>query len=326
MPEIIPRTLQGAPLLVQWYQWGVIVGFVVALAITAWIFVDALRSGRDATVWKSLAAVASVIGIPALLARVHAGFALEMRESLALVAIFSIVGALLALVALLGYAGSRSRNAAVCPVCGQPQEPTWTHCPYHPAPQAVLAVSQPIPITNPAPPQWSSEPFGGAPMPSSSSSPRETLVAGLQPPLNNASGGGGGGAPVPHRGTVILSRDTEPAPLALLIIRSGPYANTTLPLKAGVNTLGRDGLVNDHPIDDVAVSDRHLSIRYQDGHFTATDLDSSNGTFINEQQIAKQVLQSNDVLRIGTTDMVFVQIDQNTTTTTTTGTPKPGGA
>jgi pSer/pThr/pTyr-binding forkhead associated (FHA) protein len=308
MPEIIARTLQGTPLLVQWYQWGVIVGFVAALAITAWIFVDAQRSGRDATVWKSLAAVASVIGIPALLARVHAGFALEMRDSLGLVAIFSGVGALLALSALIGYASTRTASAAVCPVCGQPQEPTWTHCPYHSAPQPVVAVSQPIPITNPAPPDLYPTPFGGSAM-SSSSSPRETLIAGLEPNALKQAGG----APVQHRGTVILSRESEPAPLALLIIKSGPYANTTLPLKAGVNTLGRDGVVNDHPIDDAAVSERHLSIRYQDGHFTATDLDSSNGTFVNDQKIDKQQLQSNDAIRIGKTEMVFVQVGQNPT-------------
>jgi hypothetical protein len=305
MPDIIPRTLQGAPLLVQWYQWGVIVSFVVALASTAWIFVDAQRSGQDATIWKSLAAVASVIGIPALLARVHAGFALEMRDSLGLVAIFSIVGAVLALAAVIGYAGTRNRAAAICPVCGQPQDPTWTHCPYHPAPQPVVAVSSPIPITNPAPPDMSSSPFGGGSM--SSSSPRETLIGGMEPAGLNASAG----APSPKRGTVILSRESEPQPLALLIIKSGPYANTTLPLKAGVNTVGRDGRVNDHPIDDPAVSDRHLSIRYLDGRFTATDLDSSNGTFINNQKIDRQTLQSNDVIRIGKTDLVFVQISQS---------------
>jgi pSer/pThr/pTyr-binding forkhead associated (FHA) protein len=108
---------------------------------------------------------------------------------------------------------------------------------------------------------------------------------------------------------MILSLQPEPAPLALLVIKSGPYANTTLPLKAGVNTLGRDGLVNDHPIDDSAVSDRHLSIRSHEGRFTLTDLDSSNGTFVNEQKIDKQLLHSNDVIRIGKTEMVFVQIE-----------------
>jgi hypothetical protein len=312
MPDIIPRTLQGIPLLVQWYQWGVIVGFIGALVITAWIFVDAQRNGQDATIWKSLAAVASVIGIPALLARVHAGFALEMKDSLALVAIFSVVGALIALVALIGYATVRSRAPQFCAVCGRPQEPGWTHCPYHPAAQSVAHISQPVPITSPAPPAdvpfSSPSPFGVSSM-SSGSSPRETLIGGLEP--NGMNGMKMGGAPAKQHATVFLSRETEAQPLALLVINSGPYANTTLPLKAGVNTLGRDGQVNDHPIDDSAVSERHLSIRYQDGRFTATDLDSTNGTLINGKKIdSRQVLNSNDVIRLGSTDLVFVQVGQ----------------
>jgi hypothetical protein len=301
MPDVIPRTLQNAPLLVQWYQWGVFFEFVAALAITFWIFVDAQRSNQDATMWKSLAAVASVIGIPALLARVHAGFALEMRDSLGLVAVFSMIAAALAVTAVVGFAAHRNRVAALCSVCGQPQEPAWTHCPYHAEPQPVRSVSAPIPITNAAPPPLSATLFG----PSFSSIPGgATVVGGVQPASNN-----GGGALGQQRGTMILSLQPEPAPLALLVIKSGPYANTTLPLKAGVNTLGRDGLVNDHPIDDSAVSDRHLSIRSQEGRFTITDLDSSNGTFVNEQRIDKQLLQSNDVIRIGKTEMVFVQIE-----------------
>jgi hypothetical protein len=304
MPDIIPRTLQGSPLLVQWYQWGVIVGFILALAVTAWIFVDAQRSGQDATLWKSLAAVASVIGIPALLARVHQGFALEMRDSLGLVAIFSIGGAILAVAAAIGYAVSRSRVAAVCPVCGQPQDPTWTQCPYHSAPPPVVPIPAPVPIANSAAPSYMpSDPLGAGMQPGSSS--RETLIAGREQNSVHAPDSANRA-----RGTVILNREPESEPLALLIIKAGPYANTTLSLKAGVNTIGRDGRVNDHPIDDVAVSERHLSIRYADGRFTATDLDSSNGTFVNGERIDKQTLQSNDLVRIGTTEMVFVQVGE----------------
>jgi len=304
VPEIIPRTLQGTPFLVEWYQWGVIVGFLVALAITAWIFFDAQRTGRDATVWKSVAAVASVICIPALLARVHSGFALEMRDSLPLVAIFSIVGSVGAIIAAIGYAGTRNRTAAVCPLCGRPQDPTWTHCPYHSAPQPIPAVSSPVPILSSAPPDFHDS-FGSSSVPPSTG--RETLIAGVPPAVER-----GGGPPSHSRGTVILSRETEAKPLALLIIKSGPYANTTLPLKEGVNTLGRDGRVNDHPIDDPAVSERHLSIRHIDGRFVATDLDSSNGTFVNGQRIDKQPLKTNDVLRVGQTELVFVQVGDAT--------------
>src|SRR5579884_2606147 len=123
--DTIQQALQGTPLFAQWYQWGAVAGFVLALAVTA---------------WKSLAAVASVIGIPALLARFHQGFALEMLDSLSLVLIFSMLGAVLALAAAVGFASTRTRAARLCPVCGQPQDPNWTHCPYHAAPEPVVSV------------------------------------------------------------------------------------------------------------------------------------------------------------------------------------------
>jgi hypothetical protein len=289
MPEIIQRTLQDTPILLEWYSWGAIVGFVGALAIAAWIFIDAQRTGEEATVWKSLAAVASVVGIPALLARAHAGFAFEMRDSLGLVAAFSIAGAVLAVVTLFGYAATRGRASTACPVCGQMQQPGWSQCPYHPALQMKQPTSAPIQFATVAPTEVSS---------------KETRIA------MPGEYGNGSASPVPHRGTVILSRQDEVAPLGLLVISSGQYANTTLPLKAGVTTLGRDGRSNDHKIDDEAVSERHLSIRFQDGKFSATDLDSSNGTFINNERIeGKHVLEANDTVRIGKTSMVFIQVE-----------------
>jgi FHA domain-containing protein len=115
-----------------------------------------------------------------------------------------------------------------------------------------------------------------------------------------------------HRGTVVLSRGSVSTPLALLLINSGPDAHTTLPLIAGVHTLGRAGGAADLPIDDETVSDRHLSIRYQDGHFTAISLDAANGAFVNGKQIGRQTLQPNDEIRVGQTNLVFIPLAQNT--------------
>jgi hypothetical protein len=304
MPDIIPRALQEAPLLVQWFQWGVVVAFLLALGVTTWIFIDAHRSAQDATIWKSLGAVASVMGIPALLVRLHAGFAFEMRDSLAMVAIFSMAATVLAVVTAIGYASTRGPQGRTCRVCGQLQDPTWTRCPFHAMPDPVVPIASPTPITAPAPPSSSSGPVGGSSA-SAPSSGRETLVN-----ANGSSARSANPSSSSSRSTVILNRDAEPEPIAFLIIRSGPYANTTLTLKEGVNTLGRDGRANDHAIDDPAVSERHLSLRYQDRRFTATDLDSSNGSFINNQRIEKQILHSNDIIRIGNTELAFVQIGE----------------
>jgi hypothetical protein len=150
VPEIIPRILQNAPLLVQWYRWGAIVGFVTALAVLIGIAIDARRVARDARLWQSLAATAIVLEIPALLARVQESFALEMRASLAVVAGFSIVGALLSVATLVGYAVARSRVRSTCPQCGQPQDLDWAQCPYHAAPETAEAVSLPTIVDLPA--------------------------------------------------------------------------------------------------------------------------------------------------------------------------------
>ena len=60
MPEIIQRTLQDSPILLQWYSWGAIAGFVGALAIAAWISSmrnvteKKLRCGSRWPPWRAL--------------------------------------------------------------------------------------------------------------------------------------------------------------------------------------------------------------------------------------------------------------------------------
>jgi len=58
-------------------------------------------------------------------------------------------------------------------------------------------------------------------------------------------------------------------------------------------------------IEDPHVSDRQASIRFSDGSFTVTDLDSTNGTFVNEERVQQQALSDGDRVRFGTTDWVF---------------------
>lgn len=93
-----------------------------------------------------------------------------------------------------------------------------------------------------------------------------------------------------------------------LAIVSGPYAGTILPLSSGVTRVGRDGRLNDHVIDDDAVSELHLSIRFRDGVFILTDMDSENGTQVNSRPVEQQQLSPNDTILIGRTRLTFMQI------------------
>jgi HD-GYP domain-containing protein (c-di-GMP phosphodiesterase class II) len=72
-------------------------------------------------------------------------------------------------------------------------------------------------------------------------------------------------------------------------------------LTAGVTiTAGRTAACDIH-LDDDAVSRRHCSFELQGGHVVVTDLDSANGTYVNERPVQRARLGAGDVVRIGST-------------------------
>src|SRR5947209_1734309 len=104
MPDVLQLVPQDQSIILEWYRWGVIVSFFLTLVVMIYIFVDAARAEQEATLWKSIVAVASVLSIPALLARLHAGFANNMRgDPLIIVAVLSMLAVLLAVVAAIGH-------------------------------------------------------------------------------------------------------------------------------------------------------------------------------------------------------------------------------
>ncbi|MGB8699195.1 MAG: FHA domain-containing protein, partial [Thermosynechococcaceae cyanobacterium] len=70
-------------------------------------------------------------------------------------------------------------------------------------------------------------------------------------------------------------------------------------------TIGRDQ-TNDLAIPHPTVSRFHSRIERRDGSFVVTDLNSSNGTYINGQQVTRPVaLRANDTIRIGPCSLVL---------------------
>jgi pSer/pThr/pTyr-binding forkhead associated (FHA) protein len=63
-------------------------------------------------------------------------------------------------------------------------------------------------------------------------------------------------------------------------------------------TIGRD-VENDIQIDNVAVSGEHARILKGPDHYFIEDLNSTNGTFVNEEKITKRILEENDAITIG---------------------------
>lgn len=58
-------------------------------------------------------------------------------------------------------------------------------------------------------------------------------------------------------------------------------------------------------LTDQFMSARHAVIRHEEGSFVLVDLDSTNGTFVNDQQVSKEELIDNDRIRLGKSDLKF---------------------
>jgi len=58
--------------------------------------------------------------------------------------------------------------------------------------------------------------------------------------------------------------------------------------------------------DDASVSSHHAEIVLEGAAYHLHDLGSTNGTFVNEEQITDSVLQHGDQIRVGAIEMVFL--------------------
>ena len=62
-------------------------------------------------------------------------------------------------------------------------------------------------------------------------------------------------------------------------------------------------------IADASVSRRHSQIEKEDGHFVIADLESLNGTFVNDVPVKRRKLQHGDRVRIGDSQFIFLTHD-----------------
>jgi hypothetical protein len=98
-----------------------------------------------------------------------------------------------------------------------------------------------------------------------------------------------------------------------VVLRDRPMLTVTSGKEAGrVYDLRRDGSTsigraraNDIVIDDVACSNEHCRVRPEEGRFVLHDLQSTNGTFVNERRVASHSLEAGDVVQVGETHLTF---------------------
>jgi S1-C subfamily serine protease len=109
-----------------------------------------------------------------------------------------------------------------------------------------------------------------------------------------------------------------------LRITAGPNAGQTIDVTGAEFTIGREAGVNLVLGGDSKVSRRHAAIKpLPDGRATLYDLGSSNGTFVNGQQIQSTVLSGNEQVQIG--DTVF-QVANGATAAAPVQAPPPPAA
>lgn len=92
--------------------------------------------------------------------------------------------------------------------------------------------------------------------------------------------------------------------VAWLVPCAGPEAGTTLRFAGPSSHLG-GAQEADLRFRDDFISSFHAEIRLQAARFTLRDLRSTNGTFVNDEQISFTDLVDGDVIRVGRTELVF---------------------
>lgn len=94
--------------------------------------------------------------------------------------------------------------------------------------------------------------------------------------------------------------------MAKLIVTLDDTLIKVVPLSKDRMTLGRRPY-NDIVVDNLAVSGEHAALQAIGSEFFIEDLSSTNGTYINNKKIKRQILQTGDTIEIGKYAIKYVQ-------------------
>ncbi len=117
-----------------------------------------------------------------------------------------------------------------------------------------------------------------------------------------------------YSSTVLSRLDTNDEPVEkTIVIQESPVLEVTKGPEAGMvfalswqsaTSIGR-AKANDIRLDDVAISSQHCRIRPEGGSFVLHDLQSTNGTLVNNRRVSRHVLEQGDVIKMGDTSLEF---------------------
>ena len=92
--------------------------------------------------------------------------------------------------------------------------------------------------------------------------------------------------------------------MARIVVTQGAYKGQDIELKGDQIVIGRDKDC-DLALHDTEVSRRHAKLYRDNGEWHLADLDSANGTTLNEQTVRVAALNTDDVIAIGGTTFIF---------------------
>lgn len=108
-----------------------------------------------------------------------------------------------------------------------------------------------------------------------------------------------------YKTAVSLPEQPQSAAVFLLEVQA-PDATFTYPLIKN-STLGRAETA-DISVNDQAVSAKHCSFRQRGSSWYVADLNSLNGTYVNEQKVSRPVkIKENDRIRVGKTIILVLK-------------------
>lgn len=160
-------------------------------------------------------------------------------------------------------------SSKLCPN-GHVMDPSWDVCPYCQA----KAISDTGPVVN---------------NPAQPGAPQRRMTQVQQPAVG--------------RKTALFTEKKEPL-IGWLVVMNGKQRGQDFRLKAGKNLIGSDPGC-DVVIREDFVSSQHASLSFKNNKFFITDLDSANGTFMNDKEISKMELKDLDEIKVGETDLRF---------------------
>lgn len=176
-------------------------------------------------------------------------------------------------------------NTKMCPN-GHIMEASWDRCPYCPNPAGA-----PRPAVPPTRVQ-----VAAAPAPAPPPMPMPSPVVAAKPNVNKA--------------TRMIFEDKKIPVAGWLVALNGKHKGEDFKVREGKTNIG-SAPDNEVVLSDDYISSKHATIKFveKDGEriFILTDLDSSNGTFLNdsEEPIAREELVDNDTVTFGQTKMKF---------------------